>query len=161
MNTLLISFAILLCVVPAFAQVTHRPPITGIAYVRVYTNDATTSHKFYTERLLLPEVPCAIANCRQYQVGKNQYVQVVTANGEINGMNVIAFQTSDVEALRKHLAAHQVKVPASSQKHSDGSREFEVTDPEGRRVAFVQEAKGSSKQGGISHRMIHVGFVVK
>jgi catechol 2,3-dioxygenase-like lactoylglutathione lyase family enzyme len=161
MNRVLVALAMIFCVIPAFAAASQRPLITGIAYVRVYTNDAAAAHKFYTERLQLPEVPCAISNCKQYQVGKNQYVQVVRANGEVNGMNLIAFQTSDAEALRKYVAMQGVKTPKSVQKNSDGSREFEVADPEGRRVAFIQTAKASSEQGGISHRMIHVGFVVK
>ena len=141
--------------------VSQRPPINGMAYVRISTNDMEASHKYYTERVQLPEVPSSISDCRQYQVGRNQYVQVVKANGEVNGMNVVAFQTTDVEALRRYLAAHDVKVPHSLQKNSDGSLEFEVADPEGHRVAFVQPGKVSEKRGGISHRLMHAGFVVK
>lgn len=161
MNTLLFVFALLLCVVPAFCATTQRPPITGVAYVRIFTNDPEASHKYYTERIQLPEVPCAVAGCRQYQVSKFQYVQVVKANGEVNGMNVVAFQTSDAEALRKYLAAHNVNVPAKLQHNADGSREFQITDAEGHRIAFVQNGKGSAKEGAISHRLLHVGFVVK
>jgi catechol 2,3-dioxygenase-like lactoylglutathione lyase family enzyme len=161
MNAFLVFLALALCVVPALAAVSQRPPITGVAYVRISTNDMEASHKFYTERLKLPEVPCAENDCKRYQVSKSQYVEVIKANGEVNGMNLVAFHTSDVEALRKYLAAHNVKVPKELQKNADGSREFQVTDPEGHRVAFVQPGKGSGKRGGISHRLFHVGFVVK
>lgn len=165
MRSVLVCLSLLLCVVPAFGAAAQRPAINGIAYVRVYTNDPDASHKFYTERLQLPEVPCAAGNCQQYQVGKEQYVQVVKANGEVNGMNLIAFRTTDAEGLRKYLVAHNVKAPKAVQKNSDGSKEFEIADPEGHRVAFFQPAarvlKFDGKQGAISHRMIHIGFVVK
>jgi catechol 2,3-dioxygenase-like lactoylglutathione lyase family enzyme len=161
MNLFLACLAVVLCVIPASAAVAQRPAITGLAYVRVATNDMVASQKFYADRLQLPEVPCAIRDCKQYQVNKDQYVQVVKANGEVNGMNLVAFQTSDVEKLRKYLAAHDVKVPKVVGKNSDGSRGFEVIDPEGHRVAFVQAGKRSDKSGAISHRLMHVGFVVK
>jgi catechol 2,3-dioxygenase-like lactoylglutathione lyase family enzyme len=161
MKRLSVFVSMMSCVLPMLAATAHRPAIDGIAYVRVYTDNMEVSHKFYTERLRLPEVPCAINGCKQYQVGENQFVQVVEAGGETNGMSVIAFRTSDVEALRQYLGAHDVRVPKSIRNNSDGSREFEVADPERHRVAFVQAGKGSDKQGAISHRMIHVGFVVK
>jgi catechol 2,3-dioxygenase-like lactoylglutathione lyase family enzyme len=160
-NSFLVFLAMLLCVIPSLAAAVQRPVITGIAYIRVYTNDPGASHKFYTERLQLPEVPCAISDCKQYQVGKNQYVQVVKANGEVNGMNVVAFRTSDIAALRKYLAAHDIKTPKSVQKNSDGSRQFEITDPEGHRIAFLQPGNSDDRRGAISHRMMHVGLVVK
>jgi catechol 2,3-dioxygenase-like lactoylglutathione lyase family enzyme len=141
-----------------------RPAITGIAYVRVYANDVSASNKFYTERLQLPEVPCANGgtDCRQYEVGKDQFVQVVKANsGQTNGMEVVAFRTSDAEGLRKYLAVQRIKVPDAVKKHADGSREFELSDPEGHCIAFFQPGKADGKEGAISHRMIHIGFVVK
>jgi catechol 2,3-dioxygenase-like lactoylglutathione lyase family enzyme len=151
----------LLTTMSAFGQA-QRPAITGIAYVRIYTSDLSASEKFYTERLQLPAVPCAIGgDCRQYEVGKDQYVQAIKANGRVNGMEVVAFRTSDAAALRTYLAAHKANVPNAVQKHSDGSQEFEMTDPEGHHIAFLQPGKSDGKQGAISHRMIHIGLVVK
>src|SRR4051812_13808483 len=161
MHALLVGVALTLCVVPAFAAAPVRPAITGVAYVRVYTNDAEASHKFYTERLKLSEVACVSKDCKQYQVSKYQYVQVMKANGEVNGMNVMAFRTTDAEAMRKYLAAHQLKVPATLKKDPDGSNEFEMSDPEGHRIVFVQPAKGSAQHGAISRSLMHAGVVVK
>jgi catechol 2,3-dioxygenase-like lactoylglutathione lyase family enzyme len=161
MHMLLVGVALTICVVPAFAAAPVRPAITGVAYVRVYTNDPEASHKFYAERLKLPEVTCAGNECKQYQVNKYQYVQVLKANREVSGMNMIAFRTSDAEAMRKYLAGHGVRVPATLQKSSDDSREFEIADPEGHRIAFVQSTKESDQHGAISRSFIHAGVVVK
>jgi catechol 2,3-dioxygenase-like lactoylglutathione lyase family enzyme len=153
--------ATLLSAIPAFGQ-QKRPAITGIAYVRIYANDLASSEKFYAERLQLPGSPCAIGrDCRQFQVGKDQYVEVVKANDHANGMGVVAFRTSDAPALRTYLAAHKAKVPSTVQKHPDGSHEFQMSDPEGHPIAFLQPGKSGGRQGAISHRMIHIGFVVK
>ncbi|HWR14294.1 MAG TPA: VOC family protein [Terriglobales bacterium] len=144
----------------SFAEELKRPAITGIALVRILAKDVNASHKFYTERLRLPEVPCVIKDCRQYQVGKDQYVQVIKADGRNNGMEVIGFKTADAEGLRRYLEVKKISVPKTVQKNSDGSQEFEITDAEGHRVVFLQPGKLSDKRGDISHRMIHVGFVV-
>ncbi len=150
----------LLVALSSFAADLRRPAITGIAFVRVYAKDLLASRKFYTERLRLPEVRCG-NGCTQYEVGKSQFVQVVDARERNNGMEVIGFRTTDVEALRKYLASRQLAVPNSLTKNFDGSHEFEITDAEGHHVAFYQPAKDDGRRGGISHRMIHVGFVVK
>jgi catechol 2,3-dioxygenase-like lactoylglutathione lyase family enzyme len=140
---------------------TKRPSITGIAYVRIYAKDPAASQKFYTEELLLPQSKCPEKDCARYQVRKDQYVEVVKAAQQPDGMQVIAFRTADAEGLRKYLEAHQVKVPSSLQKHRDGSREFEIIDAEGHHLAFLQPASHSDQQGAISHRIIHAGFIVK
>jgi catechol 2,3-dioxygenase-like lactoylglutathione lyase family enzyme len=143
------------------ARLGTRPPITGIAYVRIYANDPAASRRFYTSELLLPETACPASDCARYHVSPDQYVEVVPAVGETDGLQVIGFRTTDAEALRRYLAVHHVPVPAAIRKASDGSAEFEVTDTEGHRVAFVERAARSGPEGAISHRLIHVGFVVK
>jgi catechol 2,3-dioxygenase-like lactoylglutathione lyase family enzyme len=152
---------IVLVTTSAVAQDAKRPAITGIAYVRIYAKDMAASQKFYTKELLLPEAKCAAKDCMRFQVGKDQFVEVVKAGAnERDGMQVVAFRTADAEGLRKYLAAHQVKVPGSVRNSADGA-EFEITDPEGHRIAFLQLAGQSDEQGVISHRMIHAGFIVK
>ena len=163
---MLLKYLGMLAILMLFATVSlakdaKRPPITGIAFVRIYAKDPAASRKFYLERLRLPEVPCAGTNCAQFQVNKDQYVQIVPAGERNNGMEVVAFRTTDLEALRQYLAAHQVKVPGLVVENPDGSREFEIVDAEGHHIAFLQPGKDNGKRGGISHRMIHVGFVVK
>ena len=162
MLTTSIRLALILALaVPCLARDLERPSITAVAFVRIYTNDLAASKKFYSERIQLPEVPCVNKDCTQFQVGNNQYVQIMNANGKNNGMEVVAFQTTDAEGLRRYLASKQIAVPQKLTRNSDGSREFEITDAEGHHVAFLQPSKGSDKRGGTSHRMIHAGFIVK
>jgi len=163
MRTSSVIFAALLLAATTFAKNTKeakRPAITGIAYVRVYAKDPAASRTFYTKELLLPETKCPEPDCARYQVGKNQYVEVVPAGDKPDGMQVVAFRTTDAKGLLQYLAAHDQKVPDKAMRMKDGSLEFEIVDTEGHRLAFVQPKRDSDQQGAISHRMIHVGFIV-
>ena len=152
--------ALLIALVTTVSVAQKRPPITGLAYVRIYANDMEASRKFYTKELLLPEVKCAAKDCMHFQVGKEQFVEVVKVTPAIpDGMQVVAFRTTDVAGLRKYLVAKGVKV--GTVKKVEGGSELEATDPEGHHVAFLQLNGTSDEQGGISHRMIHVGFIAK
>ena len=72
--------------------------------------------------------------------------------------------------MRAYLASKGVKVPEKLEPMQDGNRGFDVTDPDGHDVEFVEYVPGSlhSRNFGkflpdtrISTRMIHVGVVVK
>ncbi|HMH82067.1 MAG TPA: VOC family protein [Gemmatimonadales bacterium] len=143
------------------AQEARRPPITGIAYVRIYARDPAASQRFYTQEVLLPQAQCPMRACARYQVGEDQYVEVVKANRQADGLQVIGFRTTDAEGLRRYLAAHHVKVPARVEQQDDGRAEFAITDAAGHRVAFIEAKATSDQRGAISHRLIHVGFIVK
>jgi catechol 2,3-dioxygenase-like lactoylglutathione lyase family enzyme len=138
-----------------------RPPITGIAYVRIYAKDPAASQRFYTQEIRLPQAPCPTPDCARYQVGPDQYIEVVRATDDSDGMRVIGFRTTDAERLRSYLAAHHVNVPVSVSRDRNGDRAFDVIDAEGHHVAFVQPKAPADRQGAISHRLIHAGFVVR
>jgi catechol 2,3-dioxygenase-like lactoylglutathione lyase family enzyme len=144
-----------------------RPKITGIDHVRLYVSDVAKSQAFYADVLGLPT---SGANCTGdarpcFAVNAVQYVELepVPSPSPQNWVAEVAFTTDDAEGLRKYLGAHGVTAGAIS---NDGSApRFNVSDPEGNRIAFVQRAakaadfKISAKQLG--SRMIHAGFVVK
>jgi catechol 2,3-dioxygenase-like lactoylglutathione lyase family enzyme len=162
MNTPRLMVIGLLVATSARAQEVKRPPITGIAYVRIYAKDAAASRRFYTQELLLPETPCPGKDCARYQVGKDQWVEVVNApQAQNDGMQVIGFRTTDAEALRRYLAAHNVPVPPAVEKEEDGSAAFTVADAEAHRIAFIEPHATTDQRGAVSHRLIHVGFMVK
>jgi catechol 2,3-dioxygenase-like lactoylglutathione lyase family enzyme len=163
MHTPRVIVAVLLLAAMAFPKDTreaNRPAITGIEYVRIYAKNPAASRTFYTKELLLPETKCPEKDCARYVVGKNQYVEVVPAGAQPDGMQVVAFRTSDAKALLHYLAAHDQKVPDKLTKTKDGSLEFQLIDPEDHRFIFVQPKRGFDQQGAISHRIIHVGFIV-
>jgi catechol 2,3-dioxygenase-like lactoylglutathione lyase family enzyme len=145
--------------IPLFAA-DQRPKITGVAYARVAAKNPEASNKFYTDTLKLRSSDCG-QGCRRYQIGQTQAVEIAQAKGTRDGLIAVAFRTDNAEGLRKYLASHEVKVPSSISRHKDGSLEFQVSDPEGNDIIFVQSPPTKSKAVGISQRMIHAGFVVK
>jgi catechol 2,3-dioxygenase-like lactoylglutathione lyase family enzyme len=144
-----------------------RPKITGIDHVRLYVSDVAKSRAFYADVLGLPT---SGGNCTGdprpcFAVNAVQYVELesVPSPAPQNWVAEVAFTTDDAEGLRKYLGAHGVTAGAIS--NDGGAPRFNVSDPEGNRIAFVQRAakaadfKISAKQLG--SRMIHAGYVVK
>jgi catechol 2,3-dioxygenase-like lactoylglutathione lyase family enzyme len=80
----------------------------------------------------------------------------------INRLAHAAFVTADAEGLRLYLKAKGIAVPAEVTAGSDGSRWFDVKDPEGTPIQFVQP--GANAQAilpdRLSSRIIHVGFII-
>ncbi len=144
----------------------ERPEITGISHLAVYTSDAAATDRYY--RVVLgaakeadPENPQGV----KYAFSATQYIEVLPLppNSGINRMDHAAFNTVNAEGMRKYLAAKGWKTPAAVTKASDGSRWFEVLDPEGNRIQFVQpaaNAKAPDNPNVIGHHIIHVGFLV-
>jgi len=145
----------------------ERPKITGISHLAVYTSDPAATDRYY--RVILgaakeadPENPAGV----KYAFSATQYIEVLPlpANAGVNRMDHAAFNTSDAEGMRKYLAAKGWKTPASLTKGKDGCRWFEVQDPEGNRIQFVQppaNAKAPDAPNAIGRHIIHVGFLVR
>jgi len=73
----------------------------------------------------------------------------------------IALATEDVEGMRRYLESRGVDVPASIHSEAKGAQWFEVRDPEGNRIQFVQENRHWRAQTrAISTQIIHAGFLV-
>lgn len=144
-----------------------RPKITGIAHVRIYSTNLDRSRAFYGQiiRLLLitAKAGCFAPAQLCFAVNDHQQIQIVPATPEkTNFLAEVAFATDDVSAMRRYLAAHGITTGTISQD-ADGTRHFELLDPEGHSIAFVQSAsaaafKPASEQ--LSTRLFHAGFVV-
>jgi hypothetical protein len=98
-------------------------------------------------------------------VNDHQQIQAVTAANPPapNFLAEVAFATDDVAQMRRYLLTHDIAVGAIS-KDADGAQHFELIDPEGHPLAFLQHpAKYSFKHaaGQISTRLIHAGFAVR
>ena len=107
-----------------------------------------------------------------FKVNDHQYIEVFPelTDPKMDRLSHISFQTTDAEQLRAYLASRGVKVPDKLEPMLDGNRGFDVTDPDGHDVEFVQFMPGSlhSKNFGkylpatrVSEHIIHVGVVVK
>ncbi len=156
----------LLCV--AHAQTV--PDITGISHIAVY-DDAAQARHFYVDVLgCVPGSDPENAAGTRYYVNAEQFVEVLPlpANTGTSRLDHLAYITSDAESLRKYLGKHNISVPASVQRSSDGSLWFQVKDPEANVVEFRQGGTTIAHLGGKTafsrlpgHHMIHVGMLVR
>lgn len=153
-----------------------RPPILGVSHIAVYASDAAKTEHFYVHDIGLkkeadPENSAGV----RYYVNQEQFVEVLPlpADAGVNRLDHLAYITKNAEQMRAYLGAKGVTVPDAVTKASDGSAWFEVKDPEGNKVQFVQppakllEAKGTAAlyalagADPIGRRMIHVGMLVR
>jgi catechol 2,3-dioxygenase-like lactoylglutathione lyase family enzyme len=144
-----------------------RPKIVGIDHVRLYVSDMAKSRAFYSGAMGLPvgggNCPSGARTC--FAVNALQYVELepVSSPAPKNWVGEVAFATDDAEGLRRYLLEHGVTAHMVS--NDGGAPHFDLVDPEGNHIAFVQrDAKASgfkisTKQ--IGSKMLHAGFVVK
>ena len=154
------------------AEHQQRPRIIGIDHVAIYVSDVEKSRRFYSEILGLT------TNCPQYAgpgpcylVGpsdqrvllKRAPLQTKTSTLK-NWLAEVGFATDSVMGMRRYLLAHGM-LPGVIRRDSDGSQSFQVRDPEGNPIAFVQRSPAKTgyrpASTQISTHLIHAGFVVK
>jgi catechol 2,3-dioxygenase-like lactoylglutathione lyase family enzyme len=143
-----------------------RPKITGISHLAVYTSNPAATEQYYTATIGAvkepdPENPKGV----RYVLSPTQFVEVLPLppDAGVNRMDHAAFNTEDAEGLRSFLKLNGWPTPDKVIKGSDGSTWFEVLDPEGNRIQFVQPPSGASADApnAIGHHIIHLGFLVR
>lgn len=154
-----------------------RPAIIGVSHIGLRTDNLDASRKFYTGVLGFSEAfslddPPGKMLLTYFKVNDHQFIEVFPElkDAKQDRLSHIAFETSDAEQLRAYLASRGVQVPAKLDPMLDGNRGFEVTDPDGHTVEFVQLMPGSihTRDFGkhlpdtrISQHIIHVGVTVR
>ena len=143
-----------------------RPRITGISHIAVYASDPAASDRFYREiigavREPDPENPKGV----RYALSATQFIEVLPlpSGAGINRLDHTAWNTDDAETLRRYLGHKAWKVPGQVEKGEDGSFWFDVKDPEGNKVEFVQPPdplKPLAATSAVGSRIIHVGYLV-
>lgn len=145
-----------------------RPPITGISHIAVYATDFAKTERFYVHDLGGvkgddPENPRGV----RYYFAPTQFVEVLPlpeGPPSINRLDHVALVTTDAEALRKYLASKRIVVPKQVTPGGDASRWFDMSDPEGHEIEFVQPPAHPPAQAAgeerLSIHIIHVGFIV-
>jgi catechol 2,3-dioxygenase-like lactoylglutathione lyase family enzyme len=134
----------------------RRPAITGIYEIVLATQNMDADKAFYTHTLgWVASASPAYPNGLRFAGDRLQAVD-----------DHIAFRTTDAEAMRQYLASKGVAVPPALTVLNDGEKTFEVKDPEGNTLEFVQSLHGAGPQGidapnNISGRIIHAGFIVQ
>ena len=154
----------------ALAQPTaSRPAITGISHLTLIADDIPKSKQFYASLLGWEPVPSSgDGSGIRFYANHAQYVELVSpaTSGLVNRLDSVGFSTSDAEALRKYLGAHEVAVPGAVTTDKYGDRTFQVRDPEGHKVEFVQQsdhrlARPASAPQRLSSHIMHAGYVVR
>ena len=145
---------------------TVRPPITGVSHIAVYAKDSINAERFYAHDLGgLKGGDPEQSDGTRYYFSPNQFVEVLplpSGYASISRLDHVAFATPDVDALRIYLMAKHITVPMRSSRGSDGSQWFDVTDPEGNKIEFVQapDKLPTVPINPLSSHIIHVGFIV-
>ena len=148
----------------SFAQ--ERPKITSVSHLSVYSADASKTERFYVHDLGAFKAPDPQNSAgTRYYFNPIQFVEVLPlppGPPSVNRFDHAGYNVADAEAMRRYLAAHKVTVPSEVKKGSDGSRYFEVKDPEGNRVQFVEPPAHplAVPANPLSSHMIHVGYIV-
>ncbi|HKE03757.1 MAG TPA: VOC family protein [Blastocatellia bacterium] len=153
-----------------------RPLITGIAHIAFQVSDPVKAREFYGELLGYDE-PFQIRNqdnslaLTYFKVNERQYIEIFPGlpPDKDDRLMHIAFETTDLEALRVYLMSKGVKAPEKVNQGRDGNLNFTVSDPDGHRVEFVEYRDGSLHRRAkgrymssrrISDRILHVGVTV-
>jgi catechol 2,3-dioxygenase-like lactoylglutathione lyase family enzyme len=152
-----------------------RPHLLGIAYAGLYMHDVGQSRAFYREFLGFDE-PFTLNNAdgslhlTWIKINDHQFIELFPEKAPHTDRLVqIAIETDDAEAMRLYLKSKGVAVPDASSKGKIGTREFDVMDPDGHKVEFVQYLPGSwvARDYGknlpgtrVSLRMPHCGIMI-
>jgi catechol 2,3-dioxygenase-like lactoylglutathione lyase family enzyme len=141
-----------------------RPRITGIDHVAFYTTQPDGVKNLYTTTLGLGSAdPVESGETVRYMAGR-QWIGYSPAPDPkaTDRMDHVAFTTENIVALRRYLVEHGLK-PSRIEGRSDHSLSFRIHDPEDHPIEFVERGKESvpaPPESAVSHRMIHVGFIV-
>jgi catechol 2,3-dioxygenase-like lactoylglutathione lyase family enzyme len=150
----------------ACAAPPQRPPITGVSHIALYAANAAKSDRFYAHDLgALKGVDPEQASGVRYYFAPTQFVEVLPLPQgwtSFSRLDHVAFSTTDANALRRYLIYRHVKIVARVRRGNDGSRWFDVKDPEGNDIQFVQPPAHPPRipANPFSRHIIHVGFII-
>jgi catechol 2,3-dioxygenase-like lactoylglutathione lyase family enzyme len=149
-----------------------RPQILGISHIAIYATDPIKTADFY-ERIVGCEKMADFEDHPgvRYTINANQYVEVMPLppTAGTDRLDHIAFRTTNVEAMRRYLQAHDVPTPnqVSVSQGPDKIKWLEVKDFEGNHVQFIEESKTSAlpPMGPdpklLGHHTIHIGIAIR
>jgi catechol 2,3-dioxygenase-like lactoylglutathione lyase family enzyme len=157
--------------VPVSARAADRPPIVGVSHIAFHVSDVARARAFYGGLLGYEETRGkATPDGRvRFRINGRQYVEIVPGlvAGSDDRLDHVAFETTDVDALRAYLEEKGLKsrVPAVEAGHLGLS----VLDPDGHPIEFVQHGAPSPDMGArapvpdrrVSARLLHVGLTVR
>jgi catechol 2,3-dioxygenase-like lactoylglutathione lyase family enzyme len=157
------------------AKPVARPKILGLANVSYFVSDLAKSRAFYEDFLGYQEaftLPNSSGGVRVAFVKINDHQFLELDNEKDHGEGQLehtAVYTDNAEQMRRYLASQGVQVPPKVMKDETGNKSFEVKDPDGHLLEFVQYMPNSltARDTGkhlpdtrICDRILHTGFIV-
>ena len=160
---------------PIAGDEVKRPRVLGVAHMALFVSDLQKARAFYEDFLGYQE-PYALKRedgserIVFIKINDNQYIELFAESPRQEGhLNHISFFTDSAQGMRDYLANRGVKVPNKVEKGRIGNLNFNVIDPDGHTVEFVQYEPDSwtVREKGkfmpdtrISKQMAHVGVLV-
>jgi catechol 2,3-dioxygenase-like lactoylglutathione lyase family enzyme len=159
----------------AMAQEVKRPNIRGVSHIALFAHNVDQSLRFYRDFLGFEEQfrlnkPDGDLDLLFVKINDRQSIELFAE--QITGsdrLHQIAFETSDVQQMRRYLASCGIKVPDKVNEGRIGNLSFSVKDPDGHTVEFVQYLPGGwtmqdrgkhMTDARISAHLKHIGFMV-
>ena len=155
-----------------------RPKITGISHVGYFVSDLPKAISFWHDFLgfdeysTLAKKDSADIRIAFIKINDRQHIELFNEppTHPPNMMSHICFTVDNIEQMRAYLRSKGFDVPpGNGAKTKQGDYAFEIKDPDGMLVEFVQslptgvEAQAAGKfepATRISDRIYHVGFLV-
>lgn len=129
---------------PGPTDAPKRPRILGVSHMALFVSDLQKSRWFYEDFLGFAE-PYDIkrddgsVRIAFIKINEDQTIELFTDPPKQDGqLSHIAFFTDSAEGMRAYLASQGVKVPEKVATGKIGNLNFNVTDPDGHTVEFVQ-----------------------
>lgn len=181
MSRTLSTLLALFLTTPLFAQSVAQPPIQrpqilGISHVGFFVSNLPAARTFWEDFLGYAEPydlksPDGSISIAFVKINDHQHVELFNQQPPAGSgyLSHIAFIVSNAEQMRLYLASRGVPVGARVGKGRTGDLNFEIKDPDGTLVEFVEpqpdgmEAKDAGKflpATRISDAIYHLGFLV-
>ena len=147
-----------------------RPPILGIAHVRVQTSDLAKARVFYGRLLGLSEVRVDMpAGVAVFNVNSRQRIIVrggLPADRDDRLVD-LAFEADSLARMREWLTVRGVAAPAPAADVDAAAHALSLADPDGHTILLVQPdapsaaPASSGSDDALSKRILHAGLTVK
>jgi len=143
-----------------------RPPILGVAHVRLLASDIGKARAFYSVLLGFPEVPQSNGMVAIFRVNDRQRIIVRRAARDVDDRFIdVGFETPDRDAARAWLASHGLKAETVDEPGEGGGDSVETTDPDGHAIRLIRLTGGDTLNDGadrrLSRRILHAGLTVR
>src|ERR1700737_67175 len=141
------------------------PTVTGAAGIRLFSANLEKSRDFYAKQLGLRECHSGAALC--FQINPIQAIELdyLGRDTRQDRLSLVAFEAKDVGTLRQYMRAQGIQ-SGEPITRADGTKAFDVLDPEGHSVEFVEHHTSvlptrTEHDVQVSNHLIHLGYVVQ